>query len=298
MPPRDEVFHGGNPTEGVALTAEVACVDTLMHSGRRAHGAFRLHYSDTVLTTGNGRIWADWAATGLRPGVLFGLPYIGFLAQRHRLPLVFGWLGVTLEIGGEAVTAYRVSSWYEADAIPVSHFSGGSWQARAWCSAVPGETRLVLNVTVTGVPEATLVLRGGSTLGEEAGSPHDAVNGTVGSHPRLPAELSADVREWSRRTTRATSACTTATRRRMAALAGMGVCEITPIKAYGPATPWSRHEETTDDEMDPHGTRAVGRAGRHRSMGRGDRSALRWRRPRGLDDRARRQPAQPRVLAQ
>lgn len=188
---QDEVFHGSNPTEGVALTDEVVCVDTLMHSGHRAHGGFRLHYSDTVLTTGNGRMWADWAVTGLRPGVLFGLPYVGFLSQHHRLPLVFGWLEATLEIGGEAHTAYRVSSWTEADAIPVSHFNGGAWQARAWCSVVPGETRLLLHISVTGVTEATLVLRGGSTLGEEAGSPYDAVNGTVGSHERLPAELAA-----------------------------------------------------------------------------------------------------------
>jgi len=189
--PRDEVFHGSNPTEGVALTDEVVCVDTLMHSGHRAHGGFRLHYSDTVLTTGNGRMWADWAVTGLRPGVLFGLPYVGFLSQRHRLPLVFGWLEATLEIGGETRTAYRVISWTEADAIPVSHFSGGAWEARAWCSVIPGEARLLFGISVTGVAEGTLVLRGGSTLGEEAGSPHDAVNGTVGSHERLPAELTA-----------------------------------------------------------------------------------------------------------
>lgn len=191
----DEVFHGSNPTEGVALTDAVTRVDTLMHSGRRAHGDFRLHYSDTVLTTGNGRVWADWAVTGLRPGVLLGLPYIGWLSQRHRLPLVFGWLEVCLEIDGRPVTAYRVSSWYEGDAIPVSQFNGGAWQARAWCSAVPGETRLLLHFAASGAREATVVVRGGSTLGEEAGSPYDAVNGTVGDREPLPASPSVTAHE-------------------------------------------------------------------------------------------------------
>ena len=187
----DEVFHGSNPTEGVALTDEVMRLDTLMHCGHRAHGDFRLHYSDTVLTTGNGRVWADWAVTGLRPGVLFGLPYIGLLSQRHRLPLKFGWLEASLEVAGQPMTAYRISSWYEADAIPVSHFNGGAWQARVWCSVAPDEPRLLLHIAVTGAPEATLILRGGSTLGEEAGSPYDGVNGTVGDRAPLPASLSA-----------------------------------------------------------------------------------------------------------
>ena len=50
---RDEGFHGSNPTEGVALTGEVMCVDTLMHSGHRAHGGAIAAREDTATDTAN-----------------------------------------------------------------------------------------------------------------------------------------------------------------------------------------------------------------------------------------------------
>ena len=56
---------------------------TQLEAAHRAHGSFRLYYVDTVLNTGNGRLWADWAVTGLRRGVLIALPYIGWLSQKH-----------------------------------------------------------------------------------------------------------------------------------------------------------------------------------------------------------------------
>ena len=142
----DETFHGYNRADGVVPTREIIRVDTLMHSARKAHGDFRIHYSDTVMNTGNGRVWADWAVTGVGSDVLVALPYIGWLSQRHRLPVKFGWLELGLIAGGRSIEPYRVKSWYEASAVPVSELYGGGWQVRAWCAVVPREARLHLRI--------------------------------------------------------------------------------------------------------------------------------------------------------
>ena len=137
----DETFHGSRPSDAADPSAEVMRVDTVMHSARKAHGDFRLHYSDTVLNTGNGRLWADWAVTGLPAGVLVALPYIGWLSPRHRLPLKFGWFEVGLRVGGRRVEVDRAKSWYEAHAVPVSEFYAAGCGGRAWCAVLPGQTR-------------------------------------------------------------------------------------------------------------------------------------------------------------
>lgn len=190
----DETFHGYNKADALELTSAVTTVQTLMHSAHAAHGDFRLHYSDTVLCAGNGRLWADWAVSGIRSDALFAMPYIGWFSQRHRLALKFGWIEATLLVGDTPVRPYRTISWYEADAIPVTEFISGAGRVRAWCALAPAEPGLCLHLEPD-LPEATrdavLVLRGATTLGEEAGSPFDAVNGTVGDCPPLPSEIAA-----------------------------------------------------------------------------------------------------------
>lgn len=195
----DEVFHGYNPSEAHEPSNEVLRVDTRMHSAHAAHGEFQLDYGDTVLSAVNDRIWADWAVTGIHTDTLVALPYIGWFSQRHRLALKFGWWEVALQVGRTPLRPYRVKTWYEASAIPVSEFYGGGWRVRSWCAVMPGESRLVQHLRVTPPPGAqrwgrlTLVLRGGTSLGEEAGSPFDAVNGTVGSRDPLPSKLQAAI---------------------------------------------------------------------------------------------------------
>ena len=190
----DERFHGSNPSEGAELTDQVPRIVSLMHSGHKAHGDFQLHYTDTVLNTGNGRVWGDWAVTGIRPGTLVALPYIAFFSQRHRLALKFGWLEISLLVGGKPLRRYRVRTWYEEAAAPVSDsFFFEAHRVRTWCSAIPGEARLVFDLRIYPYrridEDVVVVLRGASTLGEEAGSPYDAVNGTVGDREPLPVRL-------------------------------------------------------------------------------------------------------------
>ena len=163
----DETFHGYNASEGVVITSEPARTDTLMQNAHRAHGSFQLHYTDTVLNTSNGRLWADWAVTGLRPGTIAALPFIGWLSQRHRLPLIFGWCELELQIDGEPWQAHRTTSWYEASAIPVSEFVARPHRVRAWCAVLPGEDRLRLGISVQNAQHVEVILRGATTLGEE-----------------------------------------------------------------------------------------------------------------------------------
>ncbi len=196
----DETFHGYNTSEGAEPSGEVLAVDTVMRSAHAAHGGFRLHYSDTVLCAANGRLWADWAVTGIRADALVALPYIGWLSQRHRLAVKVGWWEIALLVDGDPLIPYRVTTWYEAGALPTSEFRGGNWQAWSSCALLPDEPQLAHHFRIT--PPApphrwerlTFVLRGATTLGEEAGSPFDAVNGTVGDRAPLPSRLAADTR--------------------------------------------------------------------------------------------------------
>ena len=197
----DEVFHGYNPSEARQPSNEVLRVDTRMHSAHAAHGDFQLDYADTVLCAANDRLWADWAVTGIREDTLVALPYIGWFSQRHRLALKFGWWEASILVGRTPLRPYRVTSWYEASAVPTSEFQGGGWRVRSWCVAMPGESRLLQYLRLTPAEGAnrwrrlTLVLRGGTSLGEEAGSPFDPVNGTVGTRQPLPSRLQAEIRE-------------------------------------------------------------------------------------------------------
>jgi len=196
----DETFHGYNPADGTEPSREVLTVDTVMHNAHAAHGGFRLHYSDTVLCAVNDRLWADWAVTGVRPDTLVALPYIGWLSQRHRLALKFGWWELAVLVADSPLMPYRAKTWYEASAIPATEFYGSGWSARSWCAVLPGETRLVHHLQLTppaALPrwgQVVLVLRGATTLGEEAGSPFDPVNGTVGDHEPIPSHLAPEVR--------------------------------------------------------------------------------------------------------
>lgn len=191
----DETFHGYNAADGRDPSQEIVRIDTLMHSARRAHRDFRIHYTDTLLTAGNGRVWADWAVTGLGEGALVAMPYIGWLSQKHRLPLKFGWCEICLRMGSQALEPHRVKSWYEANAVPVSEFDAGGRRVRAWCTTPPGKALVRLHVELSPArsdEDICVVLRGATTLGEEAGSPFDPVNGTVGSCDPLPSELTAE----------------------------------------------------------------------------------------------------------
>jgi len=190
----DETFHGHNASEGAEPSREVTTLVTRMHCAHAAHGDFAVDYGDVVLNCGNGRVWADWVVTGVSADALAALPYIGWFSQRHRLPLKVGWLELQVRDATRGLRPYRVASWYEASAIPVSEFFGADWRGRAWCAALPDEAALTLSLRLslsTPLPDLAVVVRGASTLGEEAGSPFDSVNGTVGACEPLPSRLDA-----------------------------------------------------------------------------------------------------------
>ncbi len=197
----DESFHGDEISEDAMPAGLVPRIDTLSKSCIKTHGDFQLRLSDTVLNTGNGRVWADWAATGAPFGTALLLPYIGFFSQRHRLALKFGWMEIVLRAGGKVLRPYRARSWCQESAIPVTEiFFFEGHKMLAWCAAVPGEARLALHIRITprgSLENAVVVLRGATTLGEEAGSPYDAVNGTVGDRKPLSVRLCSEVDERS-----------------------------------------------------------------------------------------------------
>ncbi|MEW6359275.1 MAG: glycoside hydrolase family 125 protein [Planctomycetota bacterium] len=197
----DETFHGHNPDDNLLPTEEPIQTDSLIHTARIG-GEPRLFYSATLLTTGNGIVNADLAATGLPDGVLFSAPFVSWFSPLHRQSLKFGWWNTTLRIGGRIQRAYRVRTWYASAAIPVAQFSGDAMgrglDVRASLYGKPGEARLVQslrfeNRTASRL-EATIVLSGAARPGEETGSFYDAVNGTVGRRRAPnPVECSVEV---------------------------------------------------------------------------------------------------------
>jgi hypothetical protein len=194
----DETYHG-NPGDAEEPSGEIVRTDTLSASARTSEGRLRLFYNDTVFTTGNGRVNADWAVTGLRDGTLFAIPYLSWFSPLHKQCLKFGWWDVTLRIGGQRAAPSRTKTWYEAGMIPVSVFSGGlmgsTLSVRACGYAPRGQDRFVQLITLGNLTDEPfenirVTLEGSARLGEEAGSPYDAVNATVGDQPPIPVKLS------------------------------------------------------------------------------------------------------------
>jgi hypothetical protein len=197
----DETFHGYNRDDNVLPTPEPLRTDTRLHSGRIG-GEPRFFYSDSLFTTGNGALNADFAVTGLPEGVLFSVPYVSWFSPRHRQALKFGWWNTALRFGAALQVPYRIRTWYESAAIPVAQFTGGAMGTavivRASLHAVPGAPTLVQTLQFENrgkePVEATITLTGAARPGEEAGSFYDAVNGTVGrQRPPNPVKCVARV---------------------------------------------------------------------------------------------------------
>ncbi|OGV67368.1 MAG: hypothetical protein A3K19_19040 [Lentisphaerae bacterium RIFOXYB12_FULL_65_16] len=197
----DEIFHGYNKDDNILPTQEPLRTDTRLHTGRIG-GEPRFFYSDTLFTTGNGMVNADFAVTGIPDGVLFCVPFVSWFSPLHRQSLKFGWWNTALRFGDSLQVPYRVRTWYESAAIPVAQFAGGALghtvNVRASLHTVPGAATLVQtlqfeNRTASPV-EATITLTGAARPGEEAGSFYDGVNGTVGRHRQPnPVDCTSEV---------------------------------------------------------------------------------------------------------
>jgi len=141
---------------------------------------------------------ADWAVTGIRPGTLTALPYIGWFSQRHRLALKFGWWEMALHIGD-----YRCGISAEDMVRGVGDTGngvyGGPWTVRSWCAVMPGEKQAG--------PARAMKRRRGRTVGATSvwscgrhvlwrgsRSPFDAVTARL-APASVPSKLQAEIRD-------------------------------------------------------------------------------------------------------
>ncbi len=156
---------------------------------RTCNGILFHHAPLSTLTTGNGRVNANWAPTGFFPSSLMAVPALNWFSRAHKGLLQFGWWDISLILDGEETHAEETRSWYDTNLVLHTEFViAGNWKDRIDVEAFGlcplNEDAFVHVIRFVGrCPKAKIDIdvriRGANILGKEAGYLYDGAGNFV-----------------------------------------------------------------------------------------------------------------------